>query len=217
MYYTITQQIINKSTVTMSRSITSFFTPVGTTSPDKKRKLSSDSSSNNADNNNKQTNITTDTLTTHNNNDIIDSKKQKLDTSISNNNITSPIKSHTSNITTEELTTLYDSTADYDRLELAIPLEWRQYLYSEFKKSYWSKLKQYLSTESAKHTVYPAKRHIFRALQYCTPENIKVVIVGQDPYHGTGQAEGLCFSVPHNIAIPSSLRNIYKGKLYKSN
>jgi uracil-DNA glycosylase len=98
-----------------------------------------------------------------------------------------------------------------DSLSPLIPPSWSSSLSSEFTKPYWSSLEKFLLSQSnANVTVFPPRNQIFRALDLVPLEEVKVVIIGQDPYHSVSQAEGLCFSVPHGIAIPSSLRNMYK-------
>lgn len=87
---------------------------------------------------------------------------------------------------------------------------WRELLQPEFDKPYFEQLVEFVRSEYASHTVYPAGGNIFRALDKCTPDNVKVVIIGQDPYHGEGQANGLCFSVNDGVQFPPSLRNIFK-------
>ena len=87
---------------------------------------------------------------------------------------------------------------------------WRSHLESEFNKSYFQKLDDFVSAEYASHTCYPPANQLFNAFDACPFEAVKVVIIGQDPYHGAGQANGLCFSVNDGIAHPPSLRNIFK-------
>ncbi|MCH2227900.1 MAG: uracil-DNA glycosylase [Candidatus Caenarcaniphilales bacterium] len=87
---------------------------------------------------------------------------------------------------------------------------WLKYLETEFEQDYMKSLREFLVEEKSKHTVYPKSIEIFNAFKFTPLEQVKVVIIGQDPYHGPGQAHGLCFSVPNGIAIPPSLRNIYK-------
>lgn len=87
---------------------------------------------------------------------------------------------------------------------------WRMLLEQEFNSSYFVSLKAFLIEEKIKYTVYPPGSHIFSAFDITPPENVKVVILGQDPYHGKGQANGLCFSVSDGIAKPPSLVNIFK-------
>ncbi len=87
---------------------------------------------------------------------------------------------------------------------------WKELLKSEFQSPYFLALKQFLIQEKKHHTVYPKGSDIFRAFNTTPLENVKVVILGQDPYHGKGQAHGLCFSVPKEITFPPSLNNIFK-------
>jgi len=87
---------------------------------------------------------------------------------------------------------------------------WKLQLESEFSAPYFAELKTFLISERSKHTVYPPGKEIFAAFAHTRFDDVKVVIVGQDPYHGPGQANGLCFSVANGIKIPPSLRNIYK-------
>ena len=88
---------------------------------------------------------------------------------------------------------------------------WKQRLTEEFQKDYMVRLRQFLKNEYAhrKH-IYPAKSQYFSAFSLTPFEQVKVVILGQDPYHAAGQAHGLCFSVPEGIALPPSLVNIYQ-------
>lgn len=89
--------------------------------------------------------------------------------------------------------------------------DWDVYLEKEFKKDYFIKLNNFLMTERKEKTVYPPKKHVFDAFKVCPLQNTKVVIIGQDPYHGEGQAHGLSFSVKdRSLKIPPSLKNIYK-------
>ena len=87
---------------------------------------------------------------------------------------------------------------------------WKEVLASEFDKSYFMELKEFLTEEKAKYTVYPPGSKIFNAFQLTPFNQVRVVILGQDPYHGPGQAHGLCFSVPQGIVPPPSLVNIFK-------
>lgn len=92
-----------------------------------------------------------------------------------------------------------------------LPPSWREPLQDELCKPYLCKLKAFLEEEKrAGYIVYPPEEQIFRALSLTPFNAVRVVIVGQDPYHGPGQAHGLSFSVPEGVAIPPSLRNIYK-------
>lgn len=87
---------------------------------------------------------------------------------------------------------------------------WDQLLMNEFQKEYYLKLRQFLKQEYSTHTVFPHMNNIFNALKYTAYEDVKAVILGQDPYHGEGQAHGLCFSVQKGIQPPPSLKNIFK-------
>ncbi len=91
-----------------------------------------------------------------------------------------------------------------------IEQSWKEHLISEFHSDYFKALKGFLLDEKKKHTVYPPGSRIFAAFDYTPFDLIKVVILGQDPYHGRGQANGLCFSVNDNISKPPSLINIFK-------
>ncbi len=88
--------------------------------------------------------------------------------------------------------------------------DWDMVLESEFKKDYFYNLLRFVQGEYARKTIYPAKKEVFRAFRYTPYKDVKVVILGQDPYHGEGQAEGLSFSVPKGIRKPPSLVNIFK-------
>ena len=87
---------------------------------------------------------------------------------------------------------------------------WDDILAEEFKSDYYLRLREFLKREYAQQTIYPNMYDIFNALKYTAYEDVKVVIIGQDPYHGEGQAHGLCFSVKRGIAPPPSLLNIFK-------
>jgi uracil-DNA glycosylase len=87
---------------------------------------------------------------------------------------------------------------------------WKNALLDEFQKDYFIKLKGFLIEEKKKYTVYPPGSQIFAAFNHTPFSSVKVVILGQDPYHGPGQAHGLCFSVPKGIPAPPSLQNIFK-------
>ena len=85
---------------------------------------------------------------------------------------------------------------------------WDILLKEEFQKEYYLELRRFLKAEYTTHTVYPNMYDIFNALKMTAYEDVKVVILGQDPYHGPGQAHGLCFSVQQGIEPPPSLKNI---------
>lgn len=91
-----------------------------------------------------------------------------------------------------------------------IPSSWKNPLEQEFEKPYFKTLTAFVTKEYESHTCYPNKNDIFNAFEWCDFEDVKVVIIGQDPYHGAGQANGLCFSVKDGVAHPPSLRNIFK-------
>ncbi len=88
--------------------------------------------------------------------------------------------------------------------------EWDELLKDEFEKDYYKKLRAVLANEYKTHTVYPDMYDIFNALKYTSYSDVKAVIIGQDPYHGPGQAHGLCFSVKRGVESPPSLKNIFK-------
>jgi uracil-DNA glycosylase len=88
--------------------------------------------------------------------------------------------------------------------------DWNPILRGEFDKAYWRDLQQYVTAERQRHTVYPAHSDVFAALHLTPYAETRVLILGQDPYHGSGQAHGLCFSVPPGAAIPPSLANIHR-------
>lgn len=87
---------------------------------------------------------------------------------------------------------------------------WKKILWDEFQSPYFSELKQFLVGEKKKFTIYPPGNLIFNAFHHTPFDRVKAVILGQDPYHGPGQAHGLCFSVPPGIKPPPSLVNIFK-------
>ncbi len=91
-----------------------------------------------------------------------------------------------------------------------LPENWSSHLQSFLSSSTRTDLEKFLDIEYDKKTIYPPKDCVFKALENCSLEETKVVILGQDPYHGEGQAHGLSFSVPKGIKIPPSLRNIFK-------
>ena len=88
--------------------------------------------------------------------------------------------------------------------------DWDALLADEWDKEYYQHLRQVLKREYATRRVYPPMHDIFNALKYTSFADTKVVIIGQDPYHGAGQAHGLCFSVQPGVAPPPSLKNIFK-------
>jgi len=88
--------------------------------------------------------------------------------------------------------------------------DWDDILALEWKSPYYILLRKFLKEEYSSRTIYPDMYDIFNALKYTSFDSIKAVIIGQDPYHGAGQAHGLCFSVKKGVDIPPSLQNIYK-------
>lgn len=88
--------------------------------------------------------------------------------------------------------------------------DWDEIIGEEFKKDYYIRLREFLKEEYAKHTVYPDMHSIFNALKLTPYKDVRVVILGQDPYHEPNQAHGLCFSVQDGTPLPPSLKNIYK-------
>ena len=88
--------------------------------------------------------------------------------------------------------------------------EWDELLKGEFEKEYYLKLREFLANEYHTRKIYPDMYDIFNSLKYTSYSDVKAVIIGQDPYHGAGQAHGLCFSVQKGVAVPPSLQNIYK-------
>lgn len=88
--------------------------------------------------------------------------------------------------------------------------DWNPVLRAEFEKPYWAPLMDFVASERASHAVYPPKDQVFAALHLTSFTNTKVLLLGQDPYHGPGQAHGLCFSVRPPTVPPPSLVNIYK-------
>lgn len=95
-------------------------------------------------------------------------------------------------------------------MDVKIADDWKQLLQEEFDKPYFEELTRFVREEYSVGTIYPAGRNIFRAFDKCPVDSLKVVIIGQDPYHGPGQANGLCFSVNDGIPFPPSLQNIFK-------
>ena len=96
------------------------------------------------------------------------------------------------------------------KMDVKIEESWKKQLQEEFEKPYFVQLTSFVKSEYACQTVYPPAKLIFNAFEQCPFEQVKVVILGQDPYHGPGQAHGLCFSVNDGVDFPPSLRNIFK-------
>lgn len=95
-------------------------------------------------------------------------------------------------------------------MNVQIESSWKRILADEFAQPYFAELTDFVRSEYVKTKVYPPPKQIFSAFAHCPFDQVKVVIIGQDPYHGAGQANGLCFSVADHIALPPSLQNIYK-------
>ncbi len=95
-------------------------------------------------------------------------------------------------------------------MQVKIDPSWAKHLSGEFEKSYFAELTKFVKEEYKKGAVYPAPKNIFRAFDLCPFDTVKVVILGQDPYHGAGQANGLAFAVEATEAVPPSLQNIFK-------
>ena len=98
----------------------------------------------------------------------------------------------------------------YQFMHVKIEDSWKEALAEEFQKEYFARLTDFVRTEYRQHTCYPPGQEVFNAFNLCPLPDVKVVILGQDPYHGPGQAEGLCFSVKTGIPLPPSLVNILK-------
>ena len=96
------------------------------------------------------------------------------------------------------------------RMSVRIDPSWHTHLATEFEEPYFKELSAFIHREYAGEAVYPPPSSIFRAFDLCPFDAVKVVILGQDPYHGKGQANGLCFAVSEGVALPPSLVNIYK-------
>lgn len=95
-------------------------------------------------------------------------------------------------------------------MEVKIEASWQKILQTEFDQPYFEQLVKFVKAEYASQTIYPPAGQIFNAFNLCPLDNVRVVILGQDPYHGAGQAHGLCFSVNDGVPFPPSLLNICK-------
>nr|WP_299068285.1 uracil-DNA glycosylase [uncultured Allomuricauda sp.] len=95
-------------------------------------------------------------------------------------------------------------------MKVNIDPSWKAHLQPEFEKDYFKQLTQFIKQEYKQHTCYPKGGDIFAAFDHCPFQEVKVVVIGQDPYHGPNQANGLCFSVKDSIPHPPSLVNIFK-------
>ena len=105
---------------------------------------------------------------------------------------------------------MFASPLAYVHASMAEKTDWNPVLRAEFAKPYWGELQQFVAAERARGPVYPPKDDVFAALHLTPYDDVKVVILGQDPYHGAGQAHGLCFSVRPGVPMPPSLVNIVK-------
>src|SRR3989344_5368352 len=94
-------------------------------------------------------------------------------------------------------------------MDIKIEPSWKEALKEEFSKPYFLKLAEFVRKEYKSAKIYPPPKFVFRAFELCPFNDVRVVILGQDPYHGEGQAHGLCFSVPEGVRMPPSLQNIY--------
>jgi uracil-DNA glycosylase len=95
-------------------------------------------------------------------------------------------------------------------MKVKIEESWERVLYKEFEKDYFQSLTAFVKNEHAYQSIFPRGKDIFRAFDLCAFDQVKVVILGQDPYHGPGQAHGLAFSVKEEVTFPPSLTNIFK-------
>jgi uracil-DNA glycosylase len=91
-----------------------------------------------------------------------------------------------------------------------LPADWRSILSAEFEKQYFKDLREFVEGERAKHTIYPPEEDVFSAFRATPFDKVKVLLLGQDPYHGEGQAHGMCFSVRPGVRPPPSLVNMFK-------
>lgn len=103
-----------------------------------------------------------------------------------------------------------DIKGDYVMMKAILANDWARLLEAEFEKAYFVQLMNDLQQEYEEYTIYPSKENIFKAFELTSYKEVKVVILGQDPYHGANQAHGLSFSVQPGVKIPPSLKNIYK-------
>ncbi len=95
-------------------------------------------------------------------------------------------------------------------MDVRMEESWKFQLQKEFEKPYFKQLTEFVRSEYFSQTIYPPAKLIFNAFDQCPFDQVKVVIIGQDPYHGPGQAHGLCFSVNDGVDFPPSLRNVFK-------
>jgi uracil-DNA glycosylase len=95
-------------------------------------------------------------------------------------------------------------------MRVQLPADWKAVLAGELKQPYFKQLKEFVDQERAEHTVYPPEDDVFNAFKFTPYEKVKVLLLGQDPYPGKGQAHGLCFSVRPGVKLPGSLINMFK-------
>lgn len=95
-------------------------------------------------------------------------------------------------------------------MDVNMEASWKEKLAPEFSKPYFQNLVAFVKNEYSRYTVYPPGKRIFAAFDHCPFDQVRVVIIGQDPYHGPGQANGLCFSVRDGMPMPPSLVNVFK-------
>ena len=95
-------------------------------------------------------------------------------------------------------------------MDVKIADSWKNILQPELNKTYYKELTSFVASEYKNHTCYPQEKDIFAAFDFCSFDDLKVVVIGQDPYHGANQANGLCFSVKDDVKHPPSLINIFK-------
>src|SRR5262249_36504545 len=95
-------------------------------------------------------------------------------------------------------------------MRVQLPDDWKTVLAGELKKSYFQQLKEFVDAERSAHTVFPPEEDVFNAFKLTPYNRVKVLLLGQDPYHDEGQAHGLCFSVKPGVRPPPSLLNIFK-------
>jgi len=104
----------------------------------------------------------------------------------------------------------FNHLVQFEMKDIQIEPSWKKELDNEFQKPYFDSLRIFVREEYKKSKVYPPAKQIFAAFDHCPFDKVKVVILGQDPYHGENQANGLCFSVAPGIQVPPSLQNIFK-------
>ena len=97
-----------------------------------------------------------------------------------------------------------------EKRSIQLEASWLAELQDEFQQPYMTQLRQFLVAEKAQHRIFPPGSEIFNAFEYTPFDKVRVVILGQDPYHGPGQANGLCFSVRKGVRPPPSLQNFFK-------